>query len=198
MKEGKIEAVYGQVVLARFPGAAKPVYGEICVTDGVALVAFMSQGENLFYLMVLTGNEKVSRGLIIKSKGERLSIPLGPDLLGRVVDLFARPLDGGAPLKLPSKASIFGDGDNRAKNGKVKKIEIRETGIKIIDFFAPLIKGGRLGLFGGAGEGKNVLLTEMWFRYLPESEKERVKDASSWMSLRKKECWTRPRLFTDQ
>ncbi|QQG41562.1 MAG: F0F1 ATP synthase subunit beta [Candidatus Woesebacteria bacterium] len=161
MKEGKIEAVYGQVVLARFSGKAKPVYGEICVSDGITLVVYMSQAEDLFYLMVLTGNDKVSRGMVVKSKGERLSIPVGSELLGRVVNLFGKPLDGGAPLKLASKASIFGDGDGHAKDGDVKKIEIRETGIKIIDFFAPLISGGRLGLFGGAGVGKTVLLTEI-------------------------------------
>jgi F-type H+-transporting ATPase subunit beta len=172
---GKITGVFGQVVLAEFKGGQKPVFGEICIGENTVFMTYMSKKEDIFYLMILKGERGVFRGMEVKATGDRLSIPVGPELLGRVVNLFSEPLDGLFSPKPTLELGVFGKGDGDGKKVENKKIEIKETGIKVVDFFAPLLKGGRLGLFGGAGVGKTVLLTEIMHNIFISGE---VKDGN--------------------
>ena len=155
---GIIISILGQVVVVEI-SSNHPAYGEVYANGEVKLVCFLSKSPNNYYFIVLSGEKKIERGMEVKSAGKTLSIPVGDGLLGRVVDIFGKPLDGGKAIRDGEKQEIF-----RNENFVVtadQKTEIWETGIKVVDFFAPLVKGGKLGLFGGAGVGKTVLLTEI-------------------------------------
>jgi F-type H+-transporting ATPase subunit beta len=90
---------------------------------------------------------------------EKLKVPVGEKVLGRVMDLFGSPLDGEGPIESNSSTDVFGDPPTYSET--TADVKFMETGIKIVDLFAPLLKGGKVGLFGGSGVGKTVLLTEI-------------------------------------
>ncbi|HNQ91745.1 MAG TPA: F0F1 ATP synthase subunit beta [Alphaproteobacteria bacterium] len=100
----------------------------------------------------------LKRGMAVYSTGGPLSVPVGPECLGRIVDMFGRPLDGGSPLPDKEKRPIL------THLGPLSEVRgpqsILETGIKSIDLLCPFVKGGKTGLFGGAGVGKTVLIME--------------------------------------
>lgn len=127
--------------------------------DGVLLEVHSAISENIFSCIVLSNPEKISRGDIIKRLGKTFEIPVGQELLGRVVDVFGNPIDGLPEVKTGEKKSIYGSPPpyENLSSGK----ELFETGIKVIDFFVPLRAGGKLGIFGGAGLGKTILLSEL-------------------------------------
>lgn len=158
LKKGIVKSVLGQIVVVEVEGKS-PEYGEVFYSDGAKMVCFLSDGQNSFDFIVVEGEEKVYRGMKLESVGKKLSIPVGEGLLGRVVDLFGHPIDGGGAIKQNHSEEVFKNPEfNLSKN---EKTEIWETGIKVVDFFSPLAKGGKIGLFGGAGVGKTVLLTEL-------------------------------------
>ncbi len=100
----------------------------------------------------------LKRGIAVHETGGTLSVPVGPDCLGRVIDVFGDPLDGGAPLADKNMRPILA---KPAPIAEVKGAEsILETGIKAIDLLCPFVRGGKTGLFGGAGVGKTVLIME--------------------------------------
>jgi F-type H+-transporting ATPase subunit beta len=98
------------------------------------------------------------RGDPVESEGEPLRVPVGPDLLGRVIDLHGRALDGGAPLDGQLRAPLRRPPPNAAERRTSGRVY--ETGIKVIDLYCPTVHGGRAAVFGGAGVGKTVVLTE--------------------------------------
>lgn len=158
---GKVISITGQVAEIEFEGE-KPQINEVLVAKNdpsVILYVFASAGGNMFYGTILIGRRKLKRGSVVEGKEKKLSIPVGNCLLGRVVDVFGRPIDGKGPLSYTKEVEVFGDGIKFSDISSSR--EIWETGIKVIDFFAPLIKGGKMGLFGGAGVGKTILLTEI-------------------------------------
>lgn len=157
-KKGKIISILGQIVVCEIKGSA-PVFAEMFTSDGVKLMCYLSKSYENYYFIVLEGQKKIKRGMELSSVGKRLTIPVGDELLGRVVDIFGQPQDGGSDIKTKENSEIFKYQEYEVR--KNEKIEIWETGIKVVDFFAPLVKGGKLGLFGGAGVGKTVLLTEV-------------------------------------
>ena len=111
------------------------------------------------YCLSLTPTELLVRGMPIVATGNPLTIPVGRQILGRVINLFGQPLDGrgevGAPMEIPIYADAPSFGLLKTSEGVI------ETGIKAIDFFTPLLKGGKLGLVGGAGVGKTILVSEL-------------------------------------
>jgi len=162
MEIGKIVSVRGQVAEVEFLGDQKPAIHEVLkVTDApdVQMEVYSSSQVNTFYCVVMTGGEKISRGMNVEMTGELLSIPVGSGVLGRVMNMFGQPIDGKGEIVGSKKSPIF---RLAPEYDLVKSTQsIWETGIKIIDMFAPLIRGGKMGLFGGAGVGKTLLLTEM-------------------------------------
>ncbi len=109
--------------------------------------------------LCLTSADKLFRKAAVQRTYKRLEVPVGKELLGRVIDIFGNPRDGLPPLKLKEKRTV--DQTPPPYQDITPRKEIIETGIKVIDFFTPLRKGEELGLFGGAGLGKTILLSEL-------------------------------------
>ncbi len=125
----------------------------------VKLKVYSSSGENRFYCLVLASSDALYRGAEVIDTGASMSVPVGDEVLGRVMNVFGDAADGGAEIITKERKPIFGSSPSYEEIST--KSEIWETGIKAIDLFSPLLKGGKMGLFGGAGVGKTLLLTEM-------------------------------------
>ena len=149
-----IKAIRGQVVVME---GGKAQVHEVFRNKEVLVQVYLIDDQSHIYGLILKGEKEIRKGMELKSTGKKLSMPVGKELLGRAVNMFGEPLDG-EKLKIKEKKEIWRTDRIKPKDGK---LEVWETGIKVIDFFAPLIKGGKLGLFGGAGVGKTVLLTEI-------------------------------------
>ena len=158
---GKVVSVRGQVAEVEFTADPPGVYDVLEVTGdgGTRMVVYSSSGKGTFYCLVLTAAGKIARGLEVHNTGEAIQVPVGQAVLGRVVNLFGDPVDGGAPIAAEKTWSIFRSAPTYDQVSS--REEIWETGIKVIDFFSPLVRGGKMGLFGGAGVGKTLLLTEI-------------------------------------
>ncbi len=156
---GILKEITGEVAKVNFDGE-KPFINEVCVNKrGSKMYVYSSDGDNCLYLYILSGNDKVSSGDEIIATGKTLTIPVGKEILGRVIDVFGEAVDDGKELKSCREKGIFDW--NVDYSDVVTTRDIWETGIKVLDFFSPLVKGGKTGLFGGAGVGKTILLTEI-------------------------------------
>ena len=162
--DGKVIQVIGPVVDVSFEGAIPPIYAALKVSPegGKAIVLEVAQhlGEGRVRAVSMGSTDGLSRNLPVYYAGESISVPVGEAVLGRMFNLLGEAIDGKgeAPegvLRWPihRKPPVFTD--------QSTKVEIFETGIKVIDLMAPFIKGGKIGLFGGAGVGKTVLLQDL-------------------------------------
>ena len=120
---------------------------------------YTSAANNSFYCLLLSSSPKLHRGKKVIDTKSPIKIPVGNATLGRAIDIFGRVLDGKGELKATEFMPIFNEGIEFDE--VVTPDKVLETGIKAIDFFSPILKGGKVGLFGGAGVGKTVLLTEI-------------------------------------
>lgn len=156
---GSVVSVRGQVVLVEFLDKQPEIGDVIHLESNPSDILEVISSDHLkrYFCIALKDATVFYRGAIVVNTKEGLQIPVGKDLLGRVLNIFGEVQDGGEPLKSTEMRSIR----KWKKSGLVVKKEILETGIKVIDVFAPLIKGGKMGLFGGAGVGKTMLLTEI-------------------------------------
>lgn len=158
---GTITGVWGHVAKIDF-WEDQPVVHEIVTLaedSEIKLKIHSSAGKNSFYGLVLSDTGKLARGSVVVRTGETIRIAVGDGLLGRVVDVFGRPVDGAGDLGETNFQPLY---DGRQSYDDIEAHEeIWETGIKVIDMFSPLLKGGKMGLFGGAGVGKTLLLSEI-------------------------------------
>lgn len=160
---GRVYGVQGQVVLVHCESDYRPALLELLTAESLSSVQLEVHSyseRDMLYCLLLSSKEELSRNMRIVSTGATLSIPVGKCVLGRAINLYGEPVDGGAPLAYTDTRPI----QPTAKTGVLKAHraqKLLETGIKIIDFFTPIIEGGRLGLVGGAGVGKTALMTEM-------------------------------------
>ena len=156
---GEIVAVHGSVVEVRFEGPAPALRSLLLCGDGAVAVEVAAQVDpHTVRCIALMSTMMLSRGMTVVGNGMPLAVAVGPDLLGRAFNIFGQPIDRMPAIEGETRA-IY-----RAPPGLDKRIsrpEIFETGIKIIDLLAPLERGGKAGLFGGAGVGKTVLIMEM-------------------------------------
>lgn len=160
--EGKVVNVRDVVVEVEFNEDPKPEIHDILTLkedSSVKLQVVESSGPSRFYCINLKTSNPTYRGAIVINTNEKLKVPVGEKVLGRVIDLFGNPLDGEGPIESDVLADVFGDPPTYSET--TADVTFIETGIKIVDFFAPLLKGGKVGLFGGSGVGKTVLLTEI-------------------------------------
>ena len=160
---GRVYGVQGQIVLVHCESEYRPALLELLSAEGVEgvqLEVHSYSSRDLLCCLLLSSKEDVARNMRIVSEGTTLSIPIGKCVLGRAINLYGLPVDGGEMLEYTDSRPINPIARTAALKSK-KERKLLETGIKIIDFFAPLIEGGRLGLVGGAGVGKTALLTEM-------------------------------------
>jgi F-type H+-transporting ATPase subunit beta len=158
---GHILSLRGEIAEVEFY-KNPPSINEILILEKdpkVLLEVYAALGKNIFNCILLSGSGKLYRKARVKRTFKTLEIPVGKELLGRVIDIFGNPLDGLPPLKVKEKRSIY-QSPPPYREITLKK-ELIETGIKVIDFFTPLRKGEELGIFGGAGLGKTVLLCEL-------------------------------------
>lgn len=160
---GHVVAVRGTVVDAAFETATPPLGSALTcsVGDGRTVTALVHAelGAAVVRAIAIGSTRGLARGRSVVGEGEPLSIPVGPSLLGRVVDVEGRPLDGGPPIGADAPRRPV----HRAPPPPSERrpwSEVYETGIKVIDLFCPFLRGGRAAVFGGAGVGKTVVLTE--------------------------------------
>jgi F-type H+-transporting ATPase subunit beta len=159
--EGRITAIQGSVVDIRFNDQAPTLNTQLLAGDGSEIVIEVAGviGPKIVRGLVLTPSDEVRLGLPVTDSGASLKIPVGRSLLGRMLNVFGEPIDLEGPLDDVEYRDIRGKRVPLSKRRVAG--EIFETGIKAIDLLSPLEKGGKAGLFGGAGVGKTVLITEM-------------------------------------
>ncbi len=158
---GQVAAVRGNVVDVRFAKALPPVFQELRAgSEGKVVLEVQSHQEtNTVRAVALTPTRWLGRGDPVRDTGHPLRVPVGPGLLGRVLNVFGEPIDYGGDLEAEDRWPLHRE--PLPLERRVTAREVFETGIKAIDLLAPLERGGKAGLFGGAGVGKTVLITEM-------------------------------------
>ena len=154
---GAIAAVNGDVIDVACT-SVPPIRRALRTGNDVTLEVHQHFSEGRVRAIALERAAGLRRGMPVYDTGETLRIPVDPSILGRVVDLFGRPLDGGPPISSTTTRSIFAPAMTLTEARGSS--EILQTGIKVIDLLAPFARGGKTGLFGGAGVGKTVLMTE--------------------------------------
>lgn len=158
---GKVKSVSGQIVKIAAEGSTLPNIGEILTNkqDPSVQLEVYSYADTDVFCLSLTDVSKIYRNMPIQNTTSQLTIPVGSVTLGRVMNLFGEEEDGKGPIKSAIKLPIY----DRAPGFNVLKrsTELLDTGIKVIDFVAPFIRGGKIGLIGGAGVGKTVLINEL-------------------------------------
>jgi F-type H+/Na+-transporting ATPase subunit beta len=160
---GTVVRVTGPILDLRFEGGTMPAILdaiEIDKKDGGTVLAecVLHTGDGVARCVAMEATEGLSRGLKARGTGAPISVPVGKDVLGRMFDLAGRPIDGG-PAVTAKRSPIHRDAP--ALEDQSPNAEILETGLKVIDLIAPYAKGGKIGLFGGAGVGKTVLIQEL-------------------------------------
>ena len=162
MTKGTLIRIVGPVMDVHFrAGEVPPIFTLLYVIDGdrkVAAEVHQHMG-NTVRCIALEATEGLSRGLVVESTGMPITIPVGPEMLGRAIDVLGRPIDGKEPPVTAEQHPIHRKAPMFAQQQPVAKVF--ETGIKVIDLLAPYARGGKIGLFGGAGVGKTVLILEL-------------------------------------
>jgi len=168
LQNGSITQVIGPVVDVEFPAGALPeIYTALAVTnpgiddrqDNLVIEVAAHLGENTARCVAMDSTDGLVRGMAVKNTGAPISVPVGAQVLGRILNVVGEPVDERGPVAATKRLPI-----HRAPPALVDqnvKIEAFETGIKVIDLLAPYLRGGKIGLFGGAGVGKTVLLMEL-------------------------------------
>ncbi len=160
--KGHITQIIGPVVDVRFEGELPAILGALSAGEGenhVILEVQSHLGGGVVRAISMATTDGFSRGMEVTSLGAPISVPVGKETLGRMFDVVGLPLDGKPPVKTKTTSPI-----HRAAPGfdeRTTTAEIFETGIKVIDLICPFAKGGKVGLFGGAGVGKTVIVTEL-------------------------------------
>ncbi len=158
---GKIISVRGSVVDVYFENNLPPIYTVLHTgKDKQVMIEVLSQlGDQRVRGISLNPTQGLARGMVVETYGKELMVPVGKNILGRMFDVFGNTIDHLEPLPEGERRKVHQSPPALAKRSV--KSEIFETGIKAIDVLMPLERGGKAGLFGGAGVGKTVLLTEM-------------------------------------
>jgi len=161
-KDGKIVAVIGAVVDVQFDSNLPPILNALEVQDRTPrLVLEVAQhlGENTVRTIAMDGTEGLIRGQAVHDVGSPISIPVGPGTLGRIINVIGEPIDERGPINTKHFAPIHAEAPDFVDMSVEQEILV--TGIKVVDLLAPYSKGGKIGLFGGAGVGKTVLIMEL-------------------------------------
>ena len=161
MSSGKVVQVIGAVVDVEFPRDSVPkVYDALTVADkGLTLEVQQQLGDGVVRAIAMGSSEGVSRGLSVDNTGAPISVPVGTETLGRIMDVLGNPIDERGPIGEQERSSIHRAAPTYEELAASE--ELLETGIKVIDLVCPFAKGGKVGLFGGAGVGKTVNMMEL-------------------------------------
>ena len=166
--EGRIVQCIGAVIDIQFPREGLPkIYDALTLVEeansfaekGLTFEVEQQLGDGVVRTIALGSSDGLRRGMKVKNTGAPISVPVGPATLGRVMDVLGRPIDERGPVKADERRSIH------AASPKFEElspsVELLETGIKVVDLICPFAKGGKIGLFGGAGVGKTVTMLEL-------------------------------------
>lgn len=165
---GKIRQVIGPVVDVEFPsGSVPPIYQAIKLTNkaisnkewNLTVEVAQHLGENTVRCIALDSSEGLVRGQQAQDTGERVSVPVGPETLGRIMNVIGEPVDELGEIKSKKRYPIHRHPP--AFTEQSVAVDQLVTGIKVVDLLAPYVKGGKIGLFGGAGVGKTVIIMEL-------------------------------------
>ena len=159
---GKITQIIGAVVDVDFDGELPPILNAVEVdNNGQRLVLEVAQhlGEQGVRCIAMDSTEGLVRGQEATDTGAPITVPVGPETLGRILNVIGEPVDEGKPVKAKTSYAIHRPAPEYVDQST--EAEILVTGIKVVDLLAPYAKGGKIGLFGGAGVGKTVLIMEL-------------------------------------
>lgn len=162
---GKIIQVIGPVVDVKFESGKLPeIYNALTIEDKAqnrSVVCEVAQhlGEDTVRAVAMASTDGLVRGMEVRDTGNPISVPVGPEVLGRILNVIGEPVDGKGELKTSQTRAIHQPTPSLEE--QETSVEILETGIKVIDLLEPYTKGGKTGLFGGAGVGKTVVIMEL-------------------------------------
>jgi F-type H+-transporting ATPase subunit beta len=164
---GRITQIIGPVVDVEFePGKLPPIFNAIRITRDVGGVAETlitevqaHQGNNVVRTVAMGSTDGLIRGMEVEDTGGPITIPVGRSTLGRIMNVVGDPVDEGGPIESEARYPIHREAPSLEDQSA--ETEILETGVKVIDLLEPYVKGGKIGLFGGAGVGKTVVIMEM-------------------------------------
>lgn len=161
--KGIIVQIIGPVVDARFEKESPSIMNALLVRrkgeEDLILEVAQHIGNGLVRTIALSSTDGLCRGLEVEDTGEPIQVPVGELTLGRMLNVVGRPIDGKGEIKTKQTYSIHRPAPEFVEQST--RIEIFETGIKVIDLICPILKGGKVGLFGGAGVGKTVIVKEL-------------------------------------
>ncbi len=161
-KTGKITQVIGAVVDVQFDDHLPAILNALeCENNGQRLVLEVAQhlGENTVRTIAMDASEGLVRGDVVTDLEAPITVPVGDETLGRILNVVGEPVDGGAPVVAAVSRPIHQEAPDYVDQST--ESEVLVTGIKVVDLLAPYAKGGKIGLFGGAGVGKTVLIMEL-------------------------------------
>ena len=161
-KAGKITQVLGAVVDVGFEGELPPIMNALSTKIGeqeVILEVAQHLGENTVRTIAMDATEGMQRGQEVTDQGNPISVPVGPETLGRIMNVIGEPIDERGPIATKKQLPIHRGAPDFVDQST--ETEVLVTGIKVVDLLAPYAKGGKIGLFGGAGVGKTVLIMEL-------------------------------------
>merc|ERR1712010_421475 len=162
LPKGQVVSVIGAVVDVQFEDGLPEILNALEVQDrSPKLILEVAQhlGENTVRTIAMDGTEGLVRGNVVNDTGNPIMIPVGPETLGRIINVVGDPIDERGPIETDKRQAIHADAPE-FEDMSVEQ-EILVTGIKVVDLLAPYAKGGKIGLFGGAGVGKTVLIMEL-------------------------------------
>ena len=160
--QGRVVQITGAVVDVEFDGTLPDILNALETTnDGKALTLEVAQhlGENTVRTIAMDATEGLQRGTVVTDTGTPIMVPVGPGTLGRIMSVTGQPIDEAGDVPHTMKAPIHRPAPSFAE--QATEAEILPTGIKVVDLLCPYAKGGKIGLFGGAGVGKTVLIQEL-------------------------------------
>ena len=161
MSSGRIIQIIGAVIDVEFERNSVPKIYDALQVDGTETTLEVQQqlGDGVVRTIAMGSTEGLKRGLNVTNTGTPISVPVGPATLGRIMDVLGRPIDEAGPVATEARLPIHRSAPSYAE--QAASTDLLETGIKVIDLLCPFAKGGKVGLFGGAGVGKTVNMMEL-------------------------------------
>src|SRR5690606_7650092 len=159
--QGKIVQIIGAVVDVEFPRSEVPKVYDALKVDGTEITLEVQQqlGDGIVRAIALGSTDGLKRNLVATNTGSGIQVPVGAGTLGRIMDVLGRPIDEAGPVDASAHREIHRAAPS--SEDQSSSTELLETGIKVIDLMCPFAKGGKVGLFGGAGVGKTVNMMEL-------------------------------------
>ncbi len=167
MQIGTIKQVIGPVVDVEFEGDLPPILTALLITnpaiddneDNLVVEVAQHLGDNIVRTIAMDVTEGLQRGMPVKNTGKPIQMPVGDETLGRVLNVVGRPVDGLGPIEAKQFYPIHRPAPSLVDQDT--SVNVLETGVKVIDLLVPFPRGGKMGMFGGAGVGKTVIMMEM-------------------------------------